>query len=102
MDRLGRMKKQRRRARRGERRRDLAPDQAGFAHAADDDMAGGRHDHPDGVLERSAKRLVKAADGIAIGGEQPARGRHRGQPRRPVLGRVVGIRCLVRHDPVPP
>ena len=72
MNGLGRMKEQRRRARRCQCRRNLAADQPRLAHAADNDMSTCLHHQINGRRERRAERRIKTGDSAAIGGEEAA------------------------------
>src|SRR5206468_3545058 len=57
MNRFGKMEKCSSRAGRGEGRRNLAPDVAGFAKAADDQLALARQDQAHRMLERRAETV---------------------------------------------
>ena len=83
-----------RRAGGGERRRDLAADMAGLAHAGDDDAAACVADRFDGGDERGAEAIAhggrQGGDAVALGVERAQR---RGDVRACGRLRRAGIGC---------
>ena len=94
--RFGGMEEECRRARARQRRRDLAADDAGLAHARDDDAPLAFVEHPHGAVEALVEAIDERQDGRGLGLQHLARERAVGRRR------VVSCTQIVKtgSDPV--